>query len=267
MTDALERLERLLAGERRLAVAVSGGVDSLTLAWVAGALPGLSLLALHAVSPAVPQEATARVRRHAERAGWELRILDAGEQSDPDYLRNPVDRCFFCKKNLYRRMGEVTDAVLASGTNLDDLGDFRPGLLAAERARVRHPYVEAGIDKAGVRAIARHLGLADIAALPAQPCLASRVETGIPIDAGDLAFIDRVERAVAALTGPGDIRCRVTAAGVRLELPEALSRGREEALDGLLAELCRDAGRRYAGRRAYRRGSAFLQDGTDQSAA
>lgn len=267
MTEALERLQGLLGQRRRLAVAVSGGVDSLTLAWVAGALPGLLLTAVHALSPAVPAAASERVRRHAARAGWSLRLIDAGEYRDPDYRRNPLDRCFFCKKNLYASMRAIGEPTLASGTNLDDLGDYRPGLIAAEQARVWHPYVEAGIDKADVRRIAARLGLSDIAELPAQPCLASRVETGIAIDARDLGFIERVEQAVAALVGPGDIRCRLTASGVALELPAALSQGREEALDRLLLDACRDEGRAYAGRRTYRRGSAFLHAADGQTAA
>ncbi len=267
MSADLARLKQLLGTKEHLAVAVSGGVDSLTLAWVAGSVPGLRLLVVHAVSPAVPPEATRRVESHAARAGWDLRLLDAGEYRDPDYRRNPVDRCFFCKKNLYRRIGEVTDATIASGTNLNDLGDYRPGLVAAESAQVWHPYVEAGIDKQGLRAIAAALGLSDIASLPAQPCLASRVETGIPIDAADLAFIDRVERAVSERVGPGDIRCRIRYDGVELQLPAALSNGHEAALDRLLTALCATEKRRYLGRRGYRRGSAFLRDAGGLTAA
>lgn len=267
MTEALAGLKALLGGKERLAVAVSGGVDSLTLAWVAGSLPGLELLAVHAVSPAVPAEATRRVRAHAAKAGWALRLLDAGEYQDPDYRRNPLDRCFFCKSNLYRRIGEITDATIASGTNLDDLGDYRPGLKAAASAEVWHPYVEAGIDKRSLRAIAAGLGLADIASLPAQPCLASRVETGIPIDAADLAFIDQVEQAVTTLVGPGDIRCRIRREGVALELPSLLARDQEAALDRLLRALCAKEKRRYLGRQAYRRGSAFLQNADGLTAA
>ncbi len=139
MTDDLERLRRGRA--ERLAVAVSGGVDSLTLAWVAGALPGLSLTAVHATSPAVLPEASHRVRRHAAAAGWDLHILNAGEYTDPDYRRNPINRYFYCKKNLYGRIREIIDAAIASGTNLDDLGDYRLGLIAAETADVWHPYV------------------------------------------------------------------------------------------------------------------------------
>ena len=101
--------------------------------------------------------------------------------------------------------------MICSGTNTDDLGDFRPGLGAAKERLVRHPFVEAGVDKAAVRALARHHGLTDLAELPAQPCLASRVETGLPIIADQLDLIDRVERQTANALGAGDIRCRVTA--------------------------------------------------------
>ena len=103
---------------------------------------------LHAVSPAVPPHATARVRAHAERHGWALTVADAGEFDDPRYRANPVDRCYFCKSNLYDRIRSVTEGTVASGTNLDDLGDYRPGLKAAAERGVVHPFVEAGIDKA-----------------------------------------------------------------------------------------------------------------------
>jgi len=259
----LDRLKAVLAAHRTLAVAVSGGVDSLTLARIAGDVAGLDLLAVHATGPAVPREATDRVKRHAAQAGWTLRLTDAGEYADPDYRRNPVNRCFFCKTNLYARIRGLTAATIASGTNLDDLGEYRPGLIAAGEHGVVHPFVEAGIDKRAVRALAAHLGLEDIAELPAQPCLASRVETGIAIDAADLAFIAEVEAAVAKVTGPGDIRCRVTAGGVRLEIPAGMADASDTAcqLDALVSGLCAGEGRVYAGRGVYRRGSAFLTDG------
>lgn len=264
-----ERLERLLGTLPRLAIAVSGGVDSLTLAHVASRVPGLELQVLHAVSPAVPSLATERVRRHALSAGWQLQEIDAGEYVDPRYRANPVDRCFHCKTNLYARIRALTQAPIASGTNLDDLGEYRPGLDAARQHGVRHPFVEAGVDKATVRRIAAHLRLDDIAELPSQPCLASRVETGIAIDARDLAFVDQVEEAVTALLGAGDIRCRVTGAGIRLELDPVLLEGRvdiAERLDAMVADLCAAEARHYAGRRAYRRGSAFLLERLDAAA-
>ena len=180
MTGAAARaLDRVLTAIGPAGVAVSGGVDSTTLAVVAHRrFPERSSM-VHAVSPAVPPEATARVRELARDEGWDLKVIDAGEFQDPDYLANPVNRCFFCKTNLYGTMRRHVSGVLVSGTNLDDLGDYRPGLEAAKRHGVRHPYVEAEIDKAGVRALARHLGLGALAELPAAPCLSSRVETGI----------------------------------------------------------------------------------------
>jgi uncharacterized protein len=117
-----------------------------------------------------------------------------------------------------------------------------------------------------VRKIAARLRLHDIAELPAQPCLASRIETGIAIDARDLAFVARVEDAIARLVGPGDIRCRVTSEGIRLELePQLLGRMPDagDRLDRLLTALCATEGRRYAGRSAYRRGSAFRLERLD----
>lgn len=252
--DDRSRLEAVLGRLPGLTIAVSGGVDSLTLAHLAGQ-HWEGICVAHAVSPAVPPSATSRVRSEAAAAGWTLLLIEAGEFADPDYLRNPLNRCYFCKSNLYRRIRDVVTGPIAAGTNLDDLGEYRPGLTAAAERDVRHPFVEAGLDKIAVRALARDLGLGDIAELPAQPCLASRVETGIPIDASDLRFIDKVENAVRALIGSvGDVRCRITANGVRLEL----SVESEPRVALLLERLCAEEGRRVAGVAPYRRGSAFL---------
>ncbi len=258
--STLGRLKSVLRQWPRLAVAVSGGVDSMTLAHVAGQVLRDRVRMLHAVSPAVTPEATARVERHAARAGWRLTLIDAGEFADPDYLRNPVNRCYFCKSNLFRRIGTETDAVIATGANIDDLNDFRPGLRAASEEGVVHPYVEAGAAKADVRAIARRLKLTDIAELPAQPCLASRVETGIAIEPRDLDLVRRVESILAEDLGVGDIRCRVVLGGVRVELsPALLERAAAAPLDKV-ERMCRAAGKAFLGAAPYRRGSAFLRD-------
>ena len=92
-----------------------------------------------------------------------------------NYLANPVDRCFFCKTNLYGCIARLTDAQILSGANLDDLQEYRPGLEAAKCHSVRHPYLEAGIDKRAVRSLARELGLGALSELPAAPCLSSRM--------------------------------------------------------------------------------------------
>ncbi|QFR33703.1 adenine nucleotide alpha hydrolase [Ancylobacter sp. TS-1] len=252
-----QELARVLARFETLAVAVSGGVDSLTLATFAHR-QGLPLTAIHAVSPAVPAEATARVRNLAEAEGWELVVTGTGEFDDPRYRDNPVDRCYFCKTNLYDRIAGLTERPIASGANLDDLGDYRPGLIAAAERRVVHPMIEAGMTKADVRALARALGLPDIAELPAQPCLASRVETGIAIDAADLAFVETAERRLAPLAKGGTLRCRITHHGVVVELDGAAMEA-AEAIGAIAAGLCAGAVRAYAGTRAYRRGAMFVR--------
>jgi uncharacterized protein len=253
------RLIDLLKVYDELAIAVSGGIDSMTLAFIAHRVLGTRVTMLHAVSPAVPIEATLRIRDYAAREGWNLSLIDAGEFSDPSYRANPVNRCYFCKSNLYNRIGSFTSGAIASGTNLDDLGDFRPGLKAAQERSIVHPFVEARIDKAGIRALARLHGLADIAELPAQPCLASRVETGIRIDAEDLAFIDAAERLVREqVTANANVRCRLTRKGVVLEVGGQSNFDLDHLAN--LAELfCKRAGRSFAGVRPYRQGSAFLR--------
>jgi uncharacterized protein len=217
----------------------------------------------HAVSPAVPDAATARVRAFADALGWNLEVFDAGEFADPTYRANPVDRCFHCKTGLYGTIRERTPATILSGTNRDDLGDYRPGLEAARDHGVRHPYVEAGIDKAGVRAVARALGHPDLAELPAQPCLSSRIETGLRIRPRVLAVVDAVERFVAGHLAPDVVRCRVRRGGVCIELDAA-------SLDRLAPETRRDLSRDIAAMFAgagldcavafapYRMGSAFV---------
>lgn len=264
MSDtALSRLQEVLRTIGPTAVAVSGGVDSLTLATVAHRALGDAVEMFHAVSPAVPAEATERVRSLAAKEGWSLRVIDAGEFGDADYRSNPVNRCFYCKTNLYGAIVPHTTAQVVSGTNTNDLGEYRPGLEAAKNHNVRHPFVEAGIDKASVRAIARTLGLGDVAELPSAPCLSSRIETGIAIDPAMLALVHATERLVTKAIEPRTVRCRVRAKGVVVELDEqslaALDTGAREKIKNEVGALFLEGGFDYPVTLApYRTGSAFL---------
>ena len=207
-----------------VAVAVSGGVDSVTLAAFAHEELGRERVAmLHAVSPAVPGDARQRLEGLASERAWDLRCISAGELDDPRYVANPVNRCFFCKTDLYAAMRRATERQLVSGTNVDDLGEYRPGLSAARAAGVVHPFVEAGMTKSAVRALARHLGLGDVAELPASPCLSSRIETGLAISAARLRFVEAAETLLRRRFGAGAVvRCRVRSSGIVIELGEGL---------------------------------------------
>lgn len=259
--DIQARLISVLDRHAGLAIAVSGGVDSMVLAFVAGRYSRARVSVVHAVSPAVPAAATRRVEAYAAREKWAFRSIDAGEMADPDYLANPANRCFYCKSNLYSAIRAVTPTTIASGTNLDDLDDYRPGLDAATRHGVVHPFVEAGLRKADIYALAREHGLDDLSALPAQPCLASRIETGIMVDPDSLKFIEMVESDLGAvLPAATPLRCRLTASGVFIECGEVPEGRAMQHIDEHLTRLCAASGRLYGGIRPYRRGSAFLRD-------
>jgi ATP-utilizing enzymes of the PP-loop superfamily len=249
-----------------VAIAVSGGIDSITLA--AAATQSGSGEMFHAISPAVPPEATTRVRALASKQGWKLKIFDAGEFDNADYRANPINRCFHCKTSLYRSIRQQTALLIVSGTNIDDLGEYRPGLIAAEAFGVRHPYVEVGIDKSEVRRLARYLGLGSVAELPAAPCLASRVETGIRIEAEALRTIHTAEKMVTGLTGIPVVRCRLRAHAIVIEVEQT-------ALNELAPETAAEIANSITGLfdqigirlpvsfAAYRPGSAFLTDQHD----
>jgi len=262
--ETLDRLHRTLDDVGASAIAVSGGVDSMTLAFIAHRYLGADVSMFHAVSPAVPTAATSRVKDYATREGWALTVLDAGEFGDERYMANPANRCFFCKTNLYGTLARETGIQLLSGTNLDDLGDWRPGLKAAEAEAVRHPFVEAGIDKSTVRQLAAHFGLDDLAELPAAPCLSSRIETGLRIDAAFLPKIDAVETMLRRHLSPETVRCRLRRDGVVIELDQAsFDRLNASDREALTEEIRTIVAEHEAGGivfEPYRRGSAFLRE-------
>lgn len=224
MVDTHSKLHAMLALYPSRVVACSGGIDSLLLATLAHRAAPEGTVVAHTVTPAVPGPATARVVAFAEREGWDLHIVRSNEFDDERYLANPADRCYFCKSNLYDAIAAVQqaaiagqDAVILSGANTDDLGEYRPGLIAAAEHAVHHPYVEADWAKSDIRTAARDLGLAE-ADLPASPCLASRLYTGTRVTAARLQAVEAGEAVVNQLTGIGVVRCRIREDDVHIEV-------------------------------------------------
>jgi uncharacterized protein len=263
--EKIAALGRTLDQLGSVSVAVSGGVDSITLAFAAHRHLGPGATMYHALSPAVPEEATDRTRKLASKFDWQLELIDAREFSNPDYLRNPVNRCFYCKSSLYSTIARRTSQPIISGTNIDDLSDFRPGLDAAVNHGVRHPYVEANIDKRMVREIARFFNLDTVSELPASPCLSSRIETGIRVDADSLRLVHTVEKLVSQRLQPSVVRCRIRRNGLSIELDDeaygracvATHAGLKGEIEDYVAETGRALPVEYC---LYRKGSAFLRD-------
>ncbi|POY04837.1 ATPase [Mycobacterium kansasii] len=238
----LTRLDRVLRDIPTRIVACSGGVDSLLLATVAHRAAPQSTTVAHAVTPAVPAAATARVVAHAEAEGWTLQLVRSKEFDDERYLSNPRNRCYFCKSHLYTAIRELPTcdgATMLSGANFDDLGEYRPGLIAAEENHVRHPYVEAGLGKEDIRSVARTLAL-DFADLPASPCLASRLYTDTAVTPSRLRSIEIGEDLLRMLTGIDVVRCRLREDVVLIEVrAEDAARVTDDVIDRVAAAMRR----------------------------
>ena len=258
----LDKLVELLKELQHVAVAVSGGIDSMLLAYIANQVAKIDAEVFHAFSPAVPQESLDRIHQYAEQFQWNLHVVDAEELSDESYTKNPVNRCYYCKSNLYNRIQSLTTKSILSGTNKDDLGDYRPGLIAASETNVLHPYVMCDINKSDIYEMAKHYQLSAIKNLAAQPCLASRVETGIHIDHHVLSFIEEAEKeARFFFKQENTVRCRVTSKGVYLEIDSAISEHSKLRVGAILSDLCEERGMAFRGIRDYKKGSAFVNVG------
>ncbi len=244
-----ERLLEVLRGLERVVVAFSGGIDSTVVAQAARLALGDRALAVTADSPSVPRAEIAEARRLAERIGIAHRVVRTEEFARPAYVRNDGTRCYYCKDELYgqleRLLPELGGATVCSGANLDDRGDYRPGLVAAAEHGVRHPLQEAGFTKADVRALARHWDLPTWDK-PASPCLSSRLAPGVAVTPERTA---RVEAAEAYLHGLGlrELRVRLHEGELaRVEVPaEALSRLAEPAVREPLVEYLKGLGFRF----------------------
>lgn len=250
--ELIQKRDRLLAilGEMPGAVvAFSGGIDSTVVARAAWEALGERAIAVTADSPSVPRSELDLARTIARHIGIRHVIVTTDEFENPAYLRNDGTRCYFCKDELYSRiemlLPQLGTEVICSGANLDDQGDYRPGLTAAAEHRVRHPLQEAGFTKDDVRSLARTWDLPTWDK-PASPCLSSRLAPGLPVTRERTAMIETAEAYLKSL-GLRDCRVRLHEHELsRIEVPASeIARLAEPAIRDALTRRLRELGFRY----------------------
>jgi uncharacterized protein len=244
-----DRLIALLRDMRSVAVAFSGGIDSTVVAQAAFLALGDHATAVTADSPSVPRAEIAEAIQLARRIGIRHRLIPTAEFANPDYVKNDGTRCYFCKDELYQQIDGLLPMleceVICSGANLDDLGDYRPGLIAAAEHKVRHPLQEAGFTKANVRELALFWNLPTWDK-PASPCLSSRLAPGVEVTPERTARVEAAEAYLKKL-GYREIRVRLHEGELaRIEVPiEGLARLADPRLCDDLVKYLKSLGFRY----------------------
>lgn len=245
----LQALHQLFDELRSVLVAYSGGIDSAFVLKVAHDRLGDRAVGVTAVSPTMPAVELETARRVASEIGAPHLIIETDQLAIPAFVRNEADRCFHCKTDLYEAMGRLREerggGTIVDGTNLDDLGDDRPGILAARRLGVRSPLVEAELTKRDVRDLARALGLS-IWDKPAAACLSSRIQRGIVITREKLGRVEQAEAYLLLEEGFRLVRVRDQGESARIEVArEEVARLLEEPRRSRVASRLKALGFRH----------------------
>lgn len=249
--DASAKEERLRALMRKigtLLVAYSGGVDSSYLAYIATSELGENALCVLGISPSVSSVQREESASTAKKFGFRFSIVETDEFSDPNYVANPSNRCYFCKSELFEKLIAVAKSqgitTIVDGTNFDDIAEHRPGRLAADEKSVRSLLVEAGMTKQDIRERSRLHGLPTWDK-PSSPCLSSRIAYGVPVT---IERLTKIEKGEALLRNYGfrEFRLRVHGDLARIEVsPEELEKILDRRIIQTLSQGIKKLGFRY----------------------
>jgi uncharacterized protein len=243
-----QRLEERLGKLTSLIVAYSGGVDSAYLAHAAHHVLGRRMLAVTALSASYSARDRAEAEKCVSRFHFPHEFIETNELANPSYRANQADRCYFCKDELFEKLGTLARqrgfAAVAYGINADDLGDWRPGQQAAREHKILTPLLDAGLTKADIRELARRVDL-PVWDRPASACLSSRIAYGIAVTPARLAVVEKGEEALRGL-GFRQIRVRYHDQLVRLEISsEEMPRALDPAMAAKFVEVFKALGFKF----------------------